>query len=305
MPELLAFVCQSEGFYEHAVGTSAGSLSPRTNWDSLASYEFALPPIGEQQRIVKVLAGVAALGDKLHAALSAGQRQVEAIRWAAITGRTTRGRTREITEWTNGRPPGVTELPESWSLVRLTEVAKLESGHTPSKRRPDYWSGDIPWVSLHDTGSLDRPWIANTAQTISKLGIRNSSARVLPAGTVVVSRTASIGLCSVMSREMATSQDFANFICDERQLLSHYLYYVFRAMKVHLTHVAAGSTHKTVYLPFFESMQIPLPPLSQQRAIVELLASVDASQDALQSRLDDCKRLGGFFGAALMDGRVQ
>lgn len=55
LPELLPFICQTEGFFEHAVGTSAGSLSPRTNWESLASYEFALPPLREQGRIAEVL----------------------------------------------------------------------------------------------------------------------------------------------------------------------------------------------------------------------------------------------------------
>jgi len=55
LPELLPFICQTDGFFEHAVGTSAGSLSPRTNWDSLASYEFALPPLEKQRRIAEVL----------------------------------------------------------------------------------------------------------------------------------------------------------------------------------------------------------------------------------------------------------
>ena len=55
LPELLPFICQSEGFYQHAVGTSAGSLSPRTNWSQLAKYEFPLPPLDEQRRIAELL----------------------------------------------------------------------------------------------------------------------------------------------------------------------------------------------------------------------------------------------------------
>jgi len=55
LPELLPFLCQTEAFYEHAVGTSAGSLSPRTNWSQLANYEFALPPLEEQRRIAEVM----------------------------------------------------------------------------------------------------------------------------------------------------------------------------------------------------------------------------------------------------------
>lgn len=55
LPELLPFICQTESFYQHAVGTSAGSLSPRTNWEQLAKYEFALPPVEEQRRIADIL----------------------------------------------------------------------------------------------------------------------------------------------------------------------------------------------------------------------------------------------------------
>ena len=55
LPELLPFVCQTDSFFDHAIGTSAGSLSPRTNWRSLAAYEFALPPLDEQSRLAIVL----------------------------------------------------------------------------------------------------------------------------------------------------------------------------------------------------------------------------------------------------------
>ncbi|MBI2506446.1 MAG: restriction endonuclease subunit S [Candidatus Latescibacteria bacterium] len=65
LPELLPFICQTEGFFEHAVGTSAGSLSPRTNWESLASYEFALPPLEEQRRIAEVLSAAELLTETL------------------------------------------------------------------------------------------------------------------------------------------------------------------------------------------------------------------------------------------------
>jgi type I restriction enzyme, S subunit len=63
LPELLPFICQTDRFFEHAVGTSAGSLSPRTNWESLVAYEFALPPLDEQRRIAEVLGAAASCGD--------------------------------------------------------------------------------------------------------------------------------------------------------------------------------------------------------------------------------------------------
>lgn len=65
LPELLPFICQTDAFFEHAVGTSAGSLSPRTNWESLADFEFALPPIEEQERIAKAAGAIQAAREEL------------------------------------------------------------------------------------------------------------------------------------------------------------------------------------------------------------------------------------------------
>jgi type I restriction enzyme S subunit len=74
LPEILPFICQTNGFFEHAVGTSAGSLSPRTNWKSLESYEFALPPLEGQRRIAEVLCAAVALSDSVNALDEAASR---------------------------------------------------------------------------------------------------------------------------------------------------------------------------------------------------------------------------------------
>jgi|GEM_PF-950409 len=87
LPELLPFICQTEGFFEHAVGTSAGSLSPRTNWTQLAQYEFALPPVEEQRRIIELLIATenvcASTQDALEAAQSIPEI-VSATRYAGV-----------------------------------------------------------------------------------------------------------------------------------------------------------------------------------------------------------------------------
>jgi type I restriction enzyme, S subunit len=100
-------------------------------------------------------------------------------------------------------------IPDDWDCVRICDVARLESGHTPRRTVNAYWNGPIPWVSLHDTNSLDHNYIYDTAMTVTQQGIDNSSARLLPAGTVVFSRTATVGKAAILGRSMATSQDFA------------------------------------------------------------------------------------------------
>lgn len=202
-------------------------------------------------------------------------------------------------------------IPTDWRYLRLTDVARLESGHTPSRRKPSYWAGDIPWVSLHDTQALGANEITQTAQTISAEGLENSSARLLPKGTVVFSRTATVGKASIMGREMATSQDFANYICGP-DVYNRYLAYLFRHMAPEWKKLMAGSIHNTVYMPVFRALRVVLPPRDEQQAIAEALSDADAlieslvlllakkrqiKQGAMQELLTGKKRLPGFQGS--------
>jgi type I restriction enzyme, S subunit len=291
LPELLPFICQTEAFFEHAVGTSAGSLSPRTNWTSLADFVFALPPTVEQRAIVTLLRAIENVCNEYIGALTAADDLFESSLWDCTTGRyASKKKKIEAGEWIKGRPPGISQIPLSWKIVRLTDVAKLESGHTPSRRHADYWSGDIPWISLGDTERLDTRRIFETGETVSQKGIDNSSARLLPKDTVVLCRTASVGFCSVMEKEMSTSQDFANFVCDSSEILPDFLYFLFRSLRSYWKKIAMGGGVRTVYMPFFKEMQIALPPIEDQKTIISNLSSIQDTLSDLRSRLNGCQR---------------
>jgi len=201
-------------------------------------------------------------------------------------------------------------IPEDWDCALIANVARLESGHTPSKRKPSYWGGSVQWVSLHDTALLDSREISATTKTITEDGINHSSARLLPQGTVVFSRTATVGKSTVMATSMATSQDFANYICGP-DLDNYFLVYLFRSMGRTWQRLMAGSIHNTIYMPVFKALKIALPPLPEQRAIAAALSDVDAllagldrliakkrdlKQAAMQQLLTGQTRLPGFSG---------
>lgn len=163
-----------------------------------------------------------------------------------------------------------TPAPAGWRWVRLSEVARLESGHTPSRRHPEYWSGDIPWISIHDAKRHHGAVIHDTIERTNELGIQNSSARVLPVNTVCLSRTASVGYVVVMGCPMATSQDFVNWVCSS-QLDHNFLKYLLVAEGDNLLRFARGAVHQTIYFPEVKAFCIALPPISEQRRIVRLL----------------------------------
>jgi type I restriction enzyme, S subunit len=179
--------------------------------------------------------------------------------------------------------PWAPALPAHWRVVPLTSVADLESGHTPSRSREDWWTDCyIPWVSLHDVGTMrGTKYLQDTAQHISDAGIANSSARLLPARTVVLSRDATVGRTAIMGIPMATSQHFAAWVCGPL-LDPEYLWVLFQdAMQPFFDSFQNGSTIRTIGMGDLKAFRIPLPPLDEQRRIVVYLDDETAKIDAL------------------------
>jgi type I restriction enzyme S subunit len=150
-------------------------------------------------------------------------------------------------------------LPEGWTRAPMVEVARMESGHTPSRSHPEWWDGDVPWVGIADARAHHGGVIHDTEQHTNADGLANSAARLLPAGTVCISRTASVGYVVVMGRPMATSQDFVDWICTDA-LDPHWVRVVFLADREALQRFGKGSVHKTIYFPELLSLHIAIPP---------------------------------------------
>lgn len=178
-------------------------------------------------------------------------------------------------------------IPGHWDSVQARFVARLESGHTPSRSVEEYWEDCyIPWVTTTDLKPLredNKRVIHETTHEISELGLQNSGARILPAGTVFLSRTASVGESGIMGREMATSQDFANWVPGDK-IESEYLLYCFRGMEQEFERVMQGSTHNTIYMDDLRSLTVPLPPLDEQHRIASFLNHHTARIDQLAEK---------------------
>ncbi len=177
--------------------------------------------------------------------------------------------------------PG-TPLPPGWAWVSLLRVAKQETGHTPSRSKPEYWDGGVPWIGIRDAGAHHGRVIETTMQTISEAGLANSSARLLPAETVCLSRTASVGYVTMMKGSMATSQDFATWTCTEA-LLPEYLLYALMAEGDDIQRFGMGSTHTTIYFPEIRAFHIALPPVEEQREIVSRLKTALTRADRMEA----------------------
>lgn len=173
--------------------------------------------------------------------------------------------------------------PAGWRWHLLTDLARLESGHTPSRYHPEWWGGDIPWLALPDIRNLDGQTALETTEYTNEDGLANSSARLLPAGTVCLSRTASVGFVTVLGRPMATSQDFVNWVCGP-QLDPWFLAYLLLRSRGYIRSLSSGAVHKTVYVPAVKTFQICVPPLTEQKRIsLHLHQCLSAAHQALRA----------------------
>lgn len=176
------------------------------------------------------------------------------------------------------------KLPKGWEWTPLVAIAKMESGHTPSRSHPEWWRGEVPWIGIVDARENHGRVIRETIQHINEAGLKNSAARLLPTGTVCVSRTASVGYVVVTGCPMATSQDFINW-SPTTAVLSGWLKLAFMTNREALMRFGKGAIHTTIYYPEWSSMHIALPPLREQERIVKEVESRLAAVDRLSAYL--------------------
>lgn len=191
-------------------------------------------------------------------------------------------------------------LPSFWVKAKFRAIAEIVGGGTPSRSNERYFDGDIPWVTPTDVTALDSLWIKETKENISLEGLRKSSANLLPAGTVLLTSRATIGKTAITRLEMCTNQGFVNFICDETLLSNEYLAYWLSAVQPWLYQLARGTTFKEISRSTLAKVQIPLPPISEQRRIVDILRRAD---DLRRLRREADARMAE-FSAALFYARV-
>ncbi len=162
-----------------------------------------------------------------------------------------------------------------WKKILLEDFATRGSGHTPSKSHPEYYSGDINWISLTDSKRLDNGYIEFTNTKITQLGLDNSSAVLHPAGSVLLSRDAGVGKSAVMKHSMAVSQHFIVWTAKENVSSNWFLYNVLQILKPEFERIAIGNTIKTIGLPYFKKLKITAPSFKEQQKIASFLSAVD------------------------------
>lgn len=257
--------------YWFLVANEVPSAGYSRHFKFLKRLHVPIPPLDEQRRIAAILDEADALRQKRKRAIALLDSLTQSI-FLEIFGLV-------------GAPVSIRPKPAEgrvgrWAL--LTDVARLATGHTPDRKRPDYWGGSIPWLSLGDIRDMHGRVALTTKECVTQQGIDNSSSVLLPQGTVCFSRTASVGFSTMMGTPMATSQDFVNWVCGN-EVLPEYLLGALGASRRELVTLATGSTHRTIYFPTVERFQLFVPPIRDQEAYVERRRSFTNVSDCFET----------------------
>jgi type I restriction enzyme S subunit len=189
------------------------------------------------------------------------------------------------------------KYPE-WEQKKLGEVAEIIGGGTPSTGEPSYWDGDINWFSPTDVGKSK--YLNESTRKITEAGLKNSSAKIHPVGTVLLTTRASLGRMGILRSEAATNQGFQSLLPRDNTT-SEFLYYLQPQIETYCDVKASGSTFKEISGKEIAKMPVKLPSLPEQHKIAEFFSALDERIELTENKLTLLKEqkkgyLQGIFG---------
>ena len=193
-------------------------------------------------------------------------------------------------------------VPDGWELSTLGDISlKIIGGGTPSRRNPDYWGSEIPWVTVKDFATFHE----NGAQEyITHIGLKGSSSNIIPKGNLITSTRMSLGKAVIYNVDVAINQDMKAFILD-KNCSSRYLYYWFQSNGKRIEELGSGSTVMGISLTDLRKITIFLPPTKEQAAIATALSDADALIRSLEQLIEKKKKIKQGAMQELLTGRTR
>jgi type I restriction enzyme S subunit len=176
-------------------------------------------------------------------------------------------------------------MRDGWVETNLGEIADVIGGGTPSTTIPEYWDGKIVWLTPTEITSQDGKVVSDSIRKITDLGFKNSGAQMLPKDSVILTSRASVGYVALAGQDLCTNQGFQSLI-PKQSVLPKFLMFWIQQNRSEFESRSAGSTFKEISKSNVKSIKLNLPPLPEQKRIVDLISSVDSYIEALQQQLE-------------------
>jgi len=176
---------------------------------------------------------------------------------------------------------------EGWEKKKLGEMCEVFNGGTPDTTKKEFWDGSILWITPKDMGRMKSIYVDDTERKITEAGLKNSSARILPINSIVISSRAPIGHLAINTRPICTNQGCKGLVPKD-ELITQYLYYFLKDSVQLLNDLGTGATFKEISGTKLGNVKIPIPPLPIQQQIV---SELDALSDIIIKKKQQLEEL--------------
>jgi len=271
---------QSPFYWKH-LQKAQGSTLKNINLPFLKSLLIPLPPLPEQRKIAEILSTVDEAIQKVDEAIARTERLKRGLMQELLTKGIGH---REFKDTEIGR------IPKDWAIKKIGEICKVVTGGTPDTRHPEYFGGDIKWLKSGDIKGL---YIYDTEETITKLGVENSNAKIYPAGGVAIAlsgRGLTRGRTAIIKAAMACSQSVAIMIPDS-EVISEFLHYNLSNRYLEIRNLTGHFDRSGLNLSIVSKIKVPIPSLREQQKIAEILSTVDKKLEFERKRREKLDRI--------------
>jgi len=274
--------------------SSSGSTFKAVSKNSIMEFKVALPPLPEQQKIAEILSTADNAIDNVNEQIILTEKLKKGLMQKLLT----RGIGHNRFKMTE-----IGEIPEEWGISKLGDVTEIMSGGTPAKSKKEYWeNGNIPWIK---SGQCNDNLIQTSDGYITESGLKNSSARLLKPGTVLVAMVGykTAGRTGLLMFEACTNQNVAGIIAkDPKSLMQKYLFYV---LQTKYPEFNKNTGFFIANLSFIRNLDIQIPPYAEQQKITEILSTVDKKLEILIKKRESLDKLKKWLMDNLLTGKIK
>lgn len=269
-------ILKSPVFDKYIKNENAGGTQKFLSLSKVRDFNFLCPNIDEQNCI-------SAFFKKLDDTIALHQRKLDLLK------ETKKGFLQKMFPKNGAKVPEIRfpGFTEDWEQRRLSDVASIVGGGTPSTSNPEYWDGDIDWYAPAEIG--DQIYVSKSLKTITELGQQKSSAKILPIGTVLFTSRAGIGNTAILAKEGTTNQGFQSIVPHKNKLDSYFIFSRTHELKRYGEVTGAGSTFAEVSGKQMAKMPILIPCINEQRKIGAFFEQLDTTITLHQRELDVLK----------------
>lgn len=263
-----SLLSRQQYFEKNATGSTFKAISSKIVSNTL----IPIPPMEEQERIVAELDLLQSVIDKKKAQLDEYDKLAQSIFYEMF-----------------GDP---IDNPKKWEVKKLGKITKSVGGGTPSKTVQQYWNGDVVWVSSKD---MKTTYISDSQIHITQEGVENSSAKLLPIGTILIVNRSGILKhtlpVAITTREVTINQDIKALVVNDEKVANIYLLFCIKAFSNYLLSKVKTVTVDSIEFAIFKNLPIPLPPLSLQQSFAEKIEAIEHQKELVKQSLNEVKTL--------------